>query len=263
MLVGGFTRIDTRYGVEAEPLVIDVMNGRALRNDIVIHFAIPPARGGDSVHQHCSLVLPFGSPEAIQDWCERYGVAARRQRQASKRSKSGLPACAARARSAAEVPLCTPRRGSSRPGANGISGPATTTITTNQPITSISLLELYSFRFYSFRLTLGSVLLGQCSNAAKIFCRGRDASVALGGDPRRTAGRFPDRNISVQKVEPPNARLPKVGGRKPSRANCESKRGRRDRAVCGRTWICGSPCNSADSFPTEPQLLCQMHTRDH
>jgi hypothetical protein len=234
------------------------MNGRALRNDIVIHFAIPPARGGDSVHQHCSLVLPFGSPEAIQDWCERYGVAARRQRQASKRSKSGLPACAARARSAAEVPLCTPRRGSSRPGANGISGPATTTITTNQPLTSISLLELYRFH-----LSRGSVVLGRCGNAAKISCRGRDASVAPGGDPRRTAGRFPDRNISVQKVERPNARLPKVCGRRPGRANCVSRRDRRDRALCGRTWICGPPCNSVGSFPTEPQFLGQMHTRNH
>jgi hypothetical protein len=138
-----------------------------------------------------------------------------------------------------------------------------TTITTIQPITSISLLELYSFRFYSFRLTLGSVLLGQCSDAAKIFCRGRDASVAQGGDPRRTAGQFRDRSISVQKVEPPNARLPTVYGRRPGRANCESKPDRRDRALCGRTWTCGPPFNSAGSFPTEPQLLGQMYTGNH
>jgi len=60
-----------------------------------------------------------------------------------------------------------------------------------------------------------------------------------------------------------NAPLPKVCGRRPGRANCESKRGRRGHALCGRTWICGPLWNSVSSFPTEPQLLRQMHTRNH
>ncbi|MBV8895419.1 MAG: hypothetical protein JO051_02830 [Acidobacteriaceae bacterium] len=73
-LVGGATRIHTRYGAEAEPRVIEVLDGRPLASDVVVHFAIPPARAWDNVHQHCSLVLPFRSPSAVQDWCTRYGV---------------------------------------------------------------------------------------------------------------------------------------------------------------------------------------------
>jgi hypothetical protein len=46
-----------------------------VRNDISVHFAIPPARAWNNVHQHCSLVLPFDSPESICGWCERHGVA--------------------------------------------------------------------------------------------------------------------------------------------------------------------------------------------
>jgi len=37
-----------------------------------VHFAIPPAQAWQNVHQHCSLVLPFRSPEEIRAWCERH-----------------------------------------------------------------------------------------------------------------------------------------------------------------------------------------------
>ena len=74
VLVGGNTRIHTRFGAESEPLVIDVRNGRPVSQDIWVHFAIPPARAWDNVHQHCSLVLPFHSPTEVRDWCKRYGV---------------------------------------------------------------------------------------------------------------------------------------------------------------------------------------------
>jgi hypothetical protein len=74
VLVGGAVRIHTRYGAEAEPLVIDVIDGSPAKDDVVVHFAIPPARAWDNVHQHCSLVLPFHSTEDIRDWCKRYGI---------------------------------------------------------------------------------------------------------------------------------------------------------------------------------------------
>jgi hypothetical protein len=73
-LVGGQTRIHTRYGAEAEPLVIEVADGLPAREDVWVHFAIPPVRAWDNVHQHCALVLPFHSEAEIGDWCYRYGV---------------------------------------------------------------------------------------------------------------------------------------------------------------------------------------------
>lgn len=73
-LVGGATRIHTRLGAEAEPLILSVTNGKPCgTQDIWVHFAIPPSRAWDNVHQHCSLVLPFRSPAHIQQWCRRYG----------------------------------------------------------------------------------------------------------------------------------------------------------------------------------------------
>lgn len=73
VLVGGDCRIHTRYGAEGEPLVIPVMNGQPTGlDDIYVHFAIPPARAWDNVHQHCSMVLPFRSQEDINEWCHRH-----------------------------------------------------------------------------------------------------------------------------------------------------------------------------------------------
>jgi Alkylmercury lyase len=73
-LTGGNARIHTRYGAEAEPVVIEVRDGRLVDADLVVHFAIPPARAWDNVHQHCSLVLPFRSNAQTEDWCRRYGI---------------------------------------------------------------------------------------------------------------------------------------------------------------------------------------------
>lgn len=74
VLVGGSAQIHSRYGAEAEPFILEVVNGRPIRDDVVVHFAIPPARAWDNVHQHCSLVLPFHSPQHLRDWCGRYGL---------------------------------------------------------------------------------------------------------------------------------------------------------------------------------------------
>jgi hypothetical protein len=74
-LVGGKVRIHTRLGGESESLTIPVENGEPDRlYDFWVHFAIPPVRAWDNVHQHCSLVLPFRSPEEIQGWCKRHCV---------------------------------------------------------------------------------------------------------------------------------------------------------------------------------------------
>jgi len=73
-LVAESTRIYTRCGAEAEPLIIEVTNGRPSRDDVVVHFAIPRSWAWDNVHQHCSLVLPFHSPQNVSEWCKRYSL---------------------------------------------------------------------------------------------------------------------------------------------------------------------------------------------
>jgi hypothetical protein len=72
-LVGGEAEIHTRFGGEAEPLRIPVVEGEpAGFDEIWVHFAIPPSKAWANVHQHCSLVLPFRSPEKIREWCDRH-----------------------------------------------------------------------------------------------------------------------------------------------------------------------------------------------
>lgn len=72
-LAGGRVSIHTRIGAEREPLVIPVKGGESeTTEDICVHFAIPPARAWNNVHQHCALVLPFRSVDAIGDWCHRH-----------------------------------------------------------------------------------------------------------------------------------------------------------------------------------------------
>ena len=74
-VVGGRVRIHTRVGGEAEPIVISVSNGEPENaKDLRVHFAIPPAQAWQNVHQHCSMVLAFRSPEDIHVWSERYGL---------------------------------------------------------------------------------------------------------------------------------------------------------------------------------------------
>ncbi len=72
-LVGGNAYIHTRYGAEGEALTIPVMDGQpAGMDDIYVHFAIPPAKAWDNVHEHCSMVLPFRSADEISAWCNRH-----------------------------------------------------------------------------------------------------------------------------------------------------------------------------------------------
>src|SRR5581483_6199902 len=73
-LAGGRVGIHTRFGAEGEALMIEVNDGvpEDVEN-VFVHFAVPPARAWDNVHQHCSLVLPFHSADDVRGWCERHG----------------------------------------------------------------------------------------------------------------------------------------------------------------------------------------------
>jgi len=75
-LVGGQVTLHTRYGGEGESLTIPILNGEpGAFADLLVHFAIPPAKAWENVHQHCALVLPFRSVEDITAWCGRHHFA--------------------------------------------------------------------------------------------------------------------------------------------------------------------------------------------
>lgn len=72
-LAGGEVRVHTRYGGEDEPLTIPVVDGEPVGfENVCVHFAIPPARAWNNVHEHCSMVLPFHTAGDIDVWCRRH-----------------------------------------------------------------------------------------------------------------------------------------------------------------------------------------------
>jgi Alkylmercury lyase len=72
-LAGGEVRIHSRLGAEGEPLIVPVKDGEPQDFDsLVVHFAIPPARAWDNVHEHCSMVLPFRSSDEVRSWSRRH-----------------------------------------------------------------------------------------------------------------------------------------------------------------------------------------------
>lgn len=75
-LAGGRMAIYTRLGGESAATVIPVKEGEpAGGEELWVHFAVPPAKAWQNVHQHCALVLPFRTRPEIPVWCARHGVA--------------------------------------------------------------------------------------------------------------------------------------------------------------------------------------------
>ncbi len=88
-LVGGEVHLHSRYGAESDAMIIPVRDGVPLGfESVAVHFAIPPARAWDNVHEHCSMVLPFRS-------ASRHHAVVRASRAAQRRSRSAAPGRAA------------------------------------------------------------------------------------------------------------------------------------------------------------------------
>jgi hypothetical protein len=64
----GAVDITVRLGGEAETVVI----GDPSREDIVVHFPLPPRRAWDNVTHFCASLLPFRDAAALDAWCARH-----------------------------------------------------------------------------------------------------------------------------------------------------------------------------------------------
>ena len=75
-LVGGDVRIHSRIGGGAEPIAIDVQDGRlaAGHAECHVHFAIPPRDAWKNVHAHCAMLLPFHAEKDARAWSTRHGL---------------------------------------------------------------------------------------------------------------------------------------------------------------------------------------------
>ncbi|MGA8529759.1 MAG: organomercurial lyase [Acidobacteriaceae bacterium] len=72
-LARGEVRIHSRFGAEGESVTIPVKDGEPQGFEtVIVHFAVPPARAWDNVHEHCAMVLPFRSADEIYSWSRRH-----------------------------------------------------------------------------------------------------------------------------------------------------------------------------------------------
>ncbi len=71
-LAGGDCVIHSRIGGDGEAIEISAHDGVPARDDLLVHFAIPPRAAWNNVHHHCAMVLPFRSDAEIDAWSQRH-----------------------------------------------------------------------------------------------------------------------------------------------------------------------------------------------
>lgn len=67
--------IHARIAGEAEPLALEVRGGAPLRDDLVVHFSVPPRDAWTHVVHHCAALLPFRSADDVTAWTRRHRIA--------------------------------------------------------------------------------------------------------------------------------------------------------------------------------------------
>lgn len=73
LLLGEVT-ISTRLGGHDEDVEIHVHDRHVLEDDLLVHFAVPPANAWDNVHYTCDTILVFDSEDAIDEWCAQHDI---------------------------------------------------------------------------------------------------------------------------------------------------------------------------------------------
>jgi hypothetical protein len=76
-LIGGRGVIHSRLAGEKQPIALHVDEHTATiepRDDLLVHFSVPPRRAWDNVHHTCGCCLPFASEHDIDVWAKRHGL---------------------------------------------------------------------------------------------------------------------------------------------------------------------------------------------
>lgn len=71
--LGEDVTIRTFDGGEGEALVLEIRDGKATRNDVVMNFPYPPARWWDNPYCPCGNILFFSDGAKIEGWAARHG----------------------------------------------------------------------------------------------------------------------------------------------------------------------------------------------
>jgi hypothetical protein len=68
------TTIFTKVCGEEEPIRIDIIGGKVIQKDLLVHFPIPAKKLWNNVIYTCANMLVFKSEDQINDWCNRHKV---------------------------------------------------------------------------------------------------------------------------------------------------------------------------------------------
>jgi hypothetical protein len=74
VLVGGRVTIHSRLGGERDDLDLEVADGKPIRNDVLIHIALPPRDAWLDVQHFCATLLAFKTEADIDLWSRRHGL---------------------------------------------------------------------------------------------------------------------------------------------------------------------------------------------
>lgn len=67
-------RIFTKISGEEEPLRIDIINGKVIQGDLLVHFPIPARKFWDNVIYTCANMLIFNDETQLDEWCNRHNI---------------------------------------------------------------------------------------------------------------------------------------------------------------------------------------------
>jgi hypothetical protein len=68
------TTIFTKVCGEEEPIRIEIIDGKVIQKDLLVHFPIPAKKLWNNVIYTCANMLVFKSEGQINDWCNRHKV---------------------------------------------------------------------------------------------------------------------------------------------------------------------------------------------
>jgi hypothetical protein len=69
------TKIFTKLSGEKETLIIEIVDGKVIQGDLMVHFPIPAWKFWDNVIFTCANMLTFKDEAQVDEWCHKHKIA--------------------------------------------------------------------------------------------------------------------------------------------------------------------------------------------
>jgi hypothetical protein len=68
------TKIFTKLSGEKENLLIEIIDGKVIQNNLLVHFPIPAKHFWDNVIYTCANMLTFSDKVQVNEWCQQHNI---------------------------------------------------------------------------------------------------------------------------------------------------------------------------------------------